>query len=215
MKVYRISEVLEAVRVALDENMVSKPLTDLGDIDTLSLNDIIRSKIVEAVRQVHASAPSYLLDGGYHLDSVQWNSDNRSGWILLPEDFMRLIVFQMSDWNRPVYYAINEDDEQYALQSSRFKGIKGTPQKPVCVIGIRTEGRVMEFYSSKSNSATILRGLYMPYPIIESDDNGEYIYICERCFDAVKYAIASLAVTAYGQGDKASLLTELSKSALV
>ena len=61
MKVYRISEVLEAVRVALDENMVSKPLTDLGDIDTLSLNDIIRSKIVEAVRQVHASAPSYLL----------------------------------------------------------------------------------------------------------------------------------------------------------
>ena len=35
MKVYRISEVLEAVRVALDENMVSKPLNDLGDIDTL------------------------------------------------------------------------------------------------------------------------------------------------------------------------------------
>ena len=50
--VYKIEVVERDVRIAIDENKTSEQLISDEDIDTLSLNDIIRSKIVEAVRQI-------------------------------------------------------------------------------------------------------------------------------------------------------------------
>ena len=125
---------------------------------------------------------------------------------------MRLVVFQMDDWERPVYHAISEDDEEYEKQSSRFKGIRGTAQKPVCAIAIRPEGRVLEFYSCKSTDAMVSRAVYLPYPKI--DDYGG-VQICERCYQAVIYTIASLVLTTYGNADQSKALSELAKSALI
>ena len=125
---------------------------------------------------------------------------------------MRLVVFQMDDWERPVYHAISEDDEEYQKQSSRFKGIRGTPQKPVCAIAIRPEGRVLEFYSCKSIDAMVSRAVYLPYPKVDKD-NG--IQICERCYQAVVYTIASLVLITYGSADQSKALLELAKSTLI
>lgn len=212
MKVYRLDEIARDVRIAIDQNMQSNVLEGFGDVDTLSLNDIIRSKIVDAVKRIHSSAPSYLLDGGYNFgDAIYWK-ELESGWVLLPEDFMRLVVFQMDDWERAVYHAISEDDELYELQSSRFKGIRGTAQKPVCAIAIRPEGRVLEFYSCKSTDAMVSKAVYLPYPKID-DDGG--VQICERCYQAVIYTIASLVLTTYGNADQSKALSELAKSALI
>ena len=212
MKVYLLDEIAKDVRIAIDQNMQSETLVDFGDVDTLSLNDIIKSKIVDAVKRIHSTAPSYLLDGGHNFgDAIYWK-ELESGWCLLPEDFMRLVVFQMDDWERAVYHAISEDDEEYQKQSSRFKGIRGTPQKPVCAIAIRPEGRVLEFYSCKSTDAMVSRAVYLPYPNVD-EDNG--IEICERCYQAVIYTIASLVLITYGSADQSKALLELAKSTLI
>lgn len=93
--------------------MNSDTLKIIGDVDTLALDDIIASKILEAVKRVHSSAPSYLLDGGHNFgDAIYWK-EHESGWILLPEDFMRFVVFQMNDWERAVFNPINTDDPEY------------------------------------------------------------------------------------------------------
>ena len=55
---------MEEIRVILDQNKVSTQLLDAGDIDTLTLDEIIRSKIVDATRVVVLNAPNHLLDGG-------------------------------------------------------------------------------------------------------------------------------------------------------
>lgn len=100
MTVYHLDEIAGDVRIALDQNTTSDVLKEIGDVDTLALNDIIKSKIIEAVKRVHSSAPPYLLDGGHNFgDEVYWQKCE-SGWVLLPEDFMRFVVFQMSDWER-------------------------------------------------------------------------------------------------------------------
>lgn len=212
MKVYLLDEIAKDVRIAIDQNMQSETLVDFGDVDTLSLNDIIKSKIVDAVKRIHSTAPSYLLDGGHNFgDAIYWK-ELESGWCLLPEDFMRLVVFQMDDWERAVYHAISEDDEEYQKQSSRFKGIRGTPQKPVCAIAIRPEGRVLEFYSCKNTDAMVSRAVYLPYPKID-EDNG--IEICERCYQAVVYTIASLVLITYGSAEQSKALLELAKSTLI
>ena len=209
--IYQIAEVMRDVRIAMDQNNTSYQLLADGDIDTLSLDDIVRSKIPEAVRRVHTAAPTYMLESGHYFgDELYW-ADKNSGWVLLPDDFLRLIVFRMSDWERAVYTAISTDDPDYEKQSGRFAGIRGTAQKPVCAIAIRPEGRVLEFYSSKSTEAKVAQGTYIPLPCI--DECGG-IDISPRCYRAVVYMAAALVSTTSGEADKASAFAELSKSAL-
>lgn len=210
--VYKLEDILCDVRIAIDENKTNEQLIEDEDIDTLMLDDIITSKVIDGVKRVHSEAPAYLLDSGYNFgDAVYWGQ-MESGWCLLPDDFMRLVVFQMDDWERAVYHAISEDDEEYQLQSSRFKGIRGTAQKPVCAVAIRPEGRVLEFYSCKSTDAKVKRAVYLPYPHID-EDNG--VEICERCYQSVIYMIASLVLFTYESAEQGKLLLELSKSTLI
>ena len=207
--IYQIQDIERDVRIALDENDVSTQLVQMGDVDTLALNDIIRSKIVEAVRRVELAAPAHLLEEGHDFSSgIYWNGDG-SGWVLLPDDFMRLIAFRMSDWERTVYEAISVDDPLYAKQSSRYKGIRGNVQKPVCAIVNRAEGKAIEFYACKDNMAMIVRAGYLPYPSIDANDG---IDISQRCYEAVIYTIAALVAATYGDSVKTTNLNELSKT---
>lgn len=202
---------MQDVRICLDQNMESDALIESGDIDTLALDDIIRSKILEAVQRVHMDAPNYLLEGGHNFgDAVYWR-ELESGWVLLPPDFMRLVVFEMDDWEQAVYQAISTDDPEYEKQRSRFKGIRGTAQRPVCAIAIRPEGRVLEFYSCKSKNAQVSRAMYIPYPKID-EDNG--VDICERCYNAVVYTAAGLTLLTCGEVEKGNAVSELAQTFL-
>lgn len=207
--VYQLERIVRDVRVAMDQNAGDVQLIAGEDEDTLSLDEIIRSKAVEAVRRVESSAPVQFLEEGHQFgDSVSIDADG-SGRVLLPNDFMRLIAFRMSDWERTAYGAITPAHPQYAQQSSRFKGLRGTPQKPVCAIVNQPEGKMLEFYSCDSNEAYVEYATYIPYPTIDDSDG---IDISERCYEAVIYTAASLVLTAYGEADKAQLLASLAKS---
>ena len=209
--IYHVDKIMQDVRICLDQNMTSDALLKIGDIDTLSLNDIIRSKILEAVQRVHRDAPNYLLDGGHNFgDAVYWG-EKESGWVLLPKDFLRLVVFEMDDWEQAVYQAISTDDPEYEKQRSRFKGIRGTSQRPVCAIGIRPEGRVLEFYSCKSRDAKVSRAIYMPYP---NEDEYGGVNISERCYTAVIYTAAGLTLMTCGEMEKGNTVSELAQTFL-
>lgn len=210
--VCKIPEIVRDVRIAIDENKTSEQLIADEDIDTLSLDEIIRSKIVEAVRRVLTVAPIHLLDGGEPFgDAVFWRS-KASGWILLPDDFMRLLIFKMSDWERPVYEPITAGDPQYQMQFSRYKGLRGSPQKPVVAIVIRAEGRALELFSCKDENATVEQAVYLPLPKIDSYGG---IEIPERCYMSAVYETAALALATIGQGELSSIMSDLSQQLLV
>lgn len=209
--IYKVRRIIRDVRVAIDENKTSEQLIAEEDIDTLSLDEIVRSKIVEAVRRVVTEAPIHLIDGGEPFgDAIFWR-DQCSGWTLLPEDFMRLVIFKMSDWERPVYEPITESDPQYQLQFSRYKGLRGNPQKPVVAIVSRAEGRVLELFSCKSEDATVEQAVYVPLPKVDCAGG---INIPERCYMSVVYEAASLVLATIGNA-LSSTMSELSKQLLV
>ena len=118
----QIEDIVRDVRIAIDENATSKALFAEGDTETLTLDEIIKSKIADSVRKVEMEAPARLLDSGENFgdSGVYWNA-NLSGWIILPDDFMRMLVFRMSDWERSVYDTVDEGSEAYALQSSHSR----------------------------------------------------------------------------------------------
>ena len=209
--IFQIDKIMQDVRICLDQNMASDALIESGDIDTLALDEIIKSKILEAIQRVHRDAPNYLLEGGHNFgDAVYWR-ELESGWVLLPKDFLRLVVFEMDDWEQAVYQAISTDDPEYEKQHSRFKGIRGTAQRPVCAIGIRPEGRVLEFYSCKSTDAKVSRAIYMPYPQIDEDGG---VDISERCYNAVIYTAAGLTLLTCGEAEKGNSVSELAQTFL-
>lgn len=232
--VYQLNRILSDVRVCLDENASGAALLTSGDVDTLMLDSIIEAKITEATDRVHSEAPYYLLEQGHYFGdneeaiedgeghviipagevAIYWD-DQESGHVLLPPDFMRLVVFEMSDWERPVYAVTSANDPVYAKQRSRVKALRGTVQRPVCVLGVRPEGRVLEFYSCKSEEATVTRAVYIPYAEIKDDGSGNVgVDISERCYDAVVYTAAALVLTTQGEPEKANVLFEKSKTYL-
>jgi hypothetical protein len=225
--VYQVDRILRDVRVCLDRNRTSTALIEGNDIETLTLDEEIQSKIEEAVDRVHMAAPYYLLEQGHNINvdvededdsdadgdtdevvsyapGIHW-APQECGWILLPEDFLRLVVFQMSDWERPVYSVITPDTPEYKKQRSRVKALRGTSQRPVCALVVRPEGKALEFYSCKSNEATVDKAVYIPHAAI--DEYGG-VDISERCYDAVVYTIAALALASMNEPERANLMLE-------
>lgn len=210
--IYELVRIVRDTRVCLDENMTSEALLGEGDVDTLSLDDIIRSKVLDAATEVELRAPVWMLENGHSFYSesegnLYWRGDG-SGWLLLPSDFMRLISFEMDDWERPVTEAITTEDPAYKLQRSPVAGIGGNWQRPVCALAYRPEGKVLEFYRSKSESASVSRAVYCPYPSIDKDGG---VDLSERCYGSIVYMCAGLTLLTYGKTEQSSRLLATSK----
>lgn len=207
----KATEMAKAVKVAIDQNRESGSLLSEGDIDTLSLDEIITSKLADAVRIVETEASSELIDSGETLnEKVHIDNMTGKGYLVLPSDFMRLLAFRMSDWDCTIYSTISESDPEYKKQSSKWKGIYGSPAKPVVAIVKRKEGTVLEFYSCEDTSASVSQGLYLPIPKI--DNNGE-IEVSEKCYSASVYQAASLVLASLGDKLSTTML-EISRSLL-
>lgn len=209
--VVQAEEMARAVKVAIDMNRGDEPLIMEGDMDTLTLDEIIYAKLADAVRMVEMEAPLSMLESGHNFgDNDTYIDEEGKGFIILPDDFLRLISFRMSDWRRTIFEAITETDPQYVLQSSKWKGICGNPEKPVVAIVRRNEGKVLEFYSCKSNEATVTQATYLPIPKIDLEGGIDVAYDCYR---AAVYRAASLALASIGDQLSTTML-EISKSLL-
>lgn len=194
------------VRVLLDMNEEDGQLLADEESDTLTLEEIIRSRIETAARLTELAAPHHLLDGGTALSgSMTFDKaiGKGRGRMQLPDDFLRLVTFKMSDWSRAVTEAISEEDPRYGLQSSRHAGIRGTPERPICALIQEPSGLTLEFWSCTGGSTvTLQRGRYLKRPKIE----GDRIEICEKLYDAIIAKAAALTAATLGDTARAELL---------
>lgn len=208
---YLVSDLVAAIKVAIDENVSSVALSSEGDVDTLTLDEIVLSKVPIAARLVESVCPVWMLDGGKPFGaSVAWDSaeGHGSGRIVLPGDFLRLVSFQMSDWERGVSSVITEADASYAQQRSRYGGGKGNPQRPVVAIVSRPSGLVLEFYSCSAGEGVYVKhARYIAMPVVV---NGT-IDICEKVKDAVVHYAAYLVLLAVGDANGAAGQLAVSK----
>jgi len=213
MPSYKVSDLINRVRIALDENGDSGDLVALSDIDTLTLNDIIKYSLLDAARIVETNAPSYLLDAGesFASQSVIWKGSKGygAGTIVLPEDFMRLVSFKMSDWTHSVNGAVTQESEAYLMQQSEYPGIRGCPQKPVVAIINAPAGLSLEFYSCMGGAGvSVEHAQYLPYPNITYGS----IDLCRRLKDAIVYYAAYLTAQSLNNEQLATKMLSISNN---
>lgn len=217
---------IEQVKVALDENVDSTPLASLGDIDTLKIDEIIRSKVEDAARLVHLYADHSLLDAGVEVSgNSNYTTKAVNGWrriiFILPDNFLRLVSASVSGWDYPVTEAIDETSPFYTQQFSPYGGLHGNPQRPVAAIvrrgitgGSDTGKQSLVLLSIPSTTSNYSAGYhYIQRPTITlNGDNQEVINLCPKLMRAVVYRTASLAAQALLMGDAASLLMATSNN---
>jgi hypothetical protein len=93
-----------------------------------------------------------------------------NGYVLLPEDFYLLSVFQMQGWQKPVYEATLENDRISAIQTNPYT--RGSEIRPVCTIttsSAHTDSsgnprNQLNYYSLRRGLAshTVSKALYVP-----------------------------------------------------
>lgn len=218
MQSVTLADAIREVKIILDENITEvSVLTD--DPDQLQLEGHIKARIIDAVRAIHEAADSSMLDDGLPiplevggLPTVQVNPDG-TGYVALPDDFMRLVIFKMTKWKRPVVFAISDTDPRYFLQKSRFVGIRGGIDKPVCAITTGEASKVLEFYSLQAGEEdkSVEKARYLPLPAIEENDT---IKMCRKLVRPIYYQCAALVALSLKDQSSANLF-EIAKSYLI
>ena len=208
----KITNIITDVKLALDENESASNVL-LADTDQLQMDALIRSKIIDAVRYIHQAAPISMVEGmspsPLPTPGQVTGGQDGSCTVALPDDFMRLVIFQMSDWKRPVVTPIADTDPLYAMQGSDYVGIRGGVKKPVAVLTTSPGGKKMlEAYSSKGSVAKLV---YLPIPSIAGVSPNETIAICTQLYQPVIYHCAGLVAMTY-KDELAKDLFEIAKS---
>lgn len=188
---YHLSDICRGVRLLLHENLRTEALIDAADIDTLMLDDLIAGQVERAASEVLLAAPHALLEEGLPFCAdVVWHRHPCHQWghVLLPDDYLRLVTFRMSDWDRAATL-ITPDDVRYQWQQSRYPGICGNPQNPIVAEVTYAEGRVLEFYSCRLHPCPhVLHARYIPIPRLHPADRT--IHLPRRLFDPLVSQIA-------------------------
>jgi hypothetical protein len=198
---YEVGGIIKDVRVALDENDVLTALI-ASDSNSLTLDEIIAQKLLHAIRDISLTAPAVMLSDAPPMatGAITWG-ERTCGSITLPNDFLRLVAFRMSDWQRVVTSPIYESDADYSMQRSKYTGVHGNTIKPVVAIVEAGNWRKLEFYSCDSDTATVAVAKYIPTPVVINS----HIAICREIYNAVIYYTAGLSAAAVGSAAAESL----------
>lgn len=205
MKRILVDDFINDVRITLDENSPESAYL-YESSDNIELDDIIRHKVLDAIRLALEDAPlSFLEPIEVSTPTIVGNEDG-SGKVSIPDDFLRLVGLKLAGWNRGVSMVYNKGSEIDYIQRNKYT--RGTSIKPICVFSHMDDGsRCLEYFVAAKNSDgsynhTIEHYHYVPLPSIEQTEDGEYVSFPNLLSFAIVNYCAGLVLTS--RGDQAN-----------
>lgn len=211
--IYTKSQIIQDVRLVLDENVTSVQLKELLDTETLDLDDIIVGTICDAARAVESGAPLHMLDCSKELIANITIVGTTKFLVDLPTDFMRMVDVRWTKLDRPIYKFISVDSPEYIIQQNKYT--QGTKERPVAAIVMGKKNHVLEIYADGvmievGGKDNVYIGEYLPLPKFVNDT----LELCERCYKAIVYRCAGIAMVIL-QDNNADNLLKISESMLI
>lgn len=215
--------IIRDVRVAMDENTSVAPFTDSDgntfDPDTLEMEEIIKSKIADGVNAVRSVAPLSKLEPARMASGESWpikwiDEEKMIGGVPLPDDYLRMVLFKMSDWTHAVTTTIAVDSALYHQMFSRWKGVRGNPSRPNIAIATDTSTgkNVIQFFSCDSTEATAELAYIKRCDKPNEPDEPNTTYEIEQgIYRAVVLKTAALVAATYGNADMMNLINTLAQ----
>lgn len=200
---YSLDTLAELVKINMEESSPACGSATLPEVDSVGIDFYIREKIPEAVVKVFMAAPSYLLEQtDMRPGAVLKRFQNGSGEVLLPSDLLKMTLFRMQGWERPVSRFIDENHPAAELQNNIYS--MGGVSRPVAVITHGSAGnRVLRYYSlpPEVRNHKIEEALYVRLP----DFSGP-VEINEVLLPSVTYCAAALVYEITGEHERASVM---------
>lgn len=207
MHTLSIADAVAAVRKNLDEQGLNESVM-YGDenADNDSLDSIISKTLAEAVNDIHAAAPAYLLEGREITEFTTCGFDDRVLFFTFDADCLRVAAFQANDSDMVVTEVIPEASAEGRKQLNKW--IRGTYDNPRLV---QTQGETylpsFRYYSLKDDTykddpKAAIRQLRIIDNLTWSEKDTEY-KVSTDLRDSIIYQLTALVCRIYGKADAA------------
>lgn len=212
----QVSDIINAVRWCIDEEDANpSSLANNGVLgsDNTLMDNIIKSKIGDALRWVCGNAPAELLSTTEtsetnSIDLIYEETLIASDNLLTPtKPLLKVVRVRGTNWKRAVLgdSILREDSDEY-LQLHDTNGAEATDERPQAVL-INTKQRKVEVWPTTGNTFTLTYA-----KALSNDELGNLsttatkVNIPNLVETSVIYYIAYLVLSAYGDGRSARML---------
>lgn len=180
-----------------------EPGRDEEDVLVVEPQTLIFSPDGGTVNVIVRTVPSWQVAVNEGEPERQLQLQSYKYFLALPDDFLRLVTLQMSDWSRPIQTLVNEDSAEYRKQRNRY--LRGTNTKPIGALVHQNGIPVAELYSCATNMATMMFGQYIPEPKLQAYNGDKYVSICEPLRDPCLNQITANVLRGIGRAQEAAL----------
>lgn len=196
-------ELINMVKTKVDElSPLDAEITPVTFFNDKPVDSFADSLLDECAQEVMMCAPSLKIRGTQERVAAHGNTDG-SGYVVLPEGFLRLLEFRMAEWERSVTEAAEAGSEVARVQGNRY--LRGGVCKPVCVYG-KCDGRdILEYYSVRKRH-DVDRFVYVKECLAEN--------VPVELQDVLTWWCASRVLQIFGNVNGAQLAYERGKSLL-
>lgn len=187
-----VDTIVSDVRICLDEIGINEAEL-IGGTDSGDMDDIIKSKIPDAIRYVYLNADLALISPST-ITGKETSDRNGMVTISIPNTFLRLVYAKLEDWAFSATEAIMHTDKRYATLKNPIT--TGYPDNPKAAIyeGDGDVDRKLELYSSAIKGGDV--GYTYGYIDTPSMAGGNY-NVDDKVYRAVVYHAAGLTLLTY------------------
>ena len=214
-----VGEIIQAVRWCYDEEQMDS--ADFGNAsanDNTYMDNIIKSKIGDAVRWICLYCPAELL-GGSDTTGVQTGimadgsgaptdiAETNGGVVTMPSDFIKLVRIRVTGWHRAIMSPVAEDSPEYLQFRDEF-GAKAVIDRPMAAMIEKTTKQVEVWPTGTTAEYTYIAD---PNKMISpSDSDSTNVALPPRAKTAFIYYLAFLTLSAY-EDSRAPRMLEIAK----
>lgn len=187
------NEIVSKVKAIMNE-IGEDTNSSLLDEDTIKIDEYIKSCIGDALSLIILNSGIKSINPKKDTGTKANKNDDGSGYIILPDDFVKLLAFKMNGWKRAVSVAYPLDSEEAKRQANIYT--RGGENKPICLLSYSPEGeKILEYYSLGSEADHTI-SLFV-YEAAYDSESGINVSSSDPIFYALCYMAASLVYSIF------------------
>ena len=214
-----VGEIIKAVRWCYDEEQIdSADFRNASANDNTYMDNIIKSKIGDAVRWICLYCPAELLGGtdsvgtatGIMADATMTPvaiSGTNGGTLTMPADFIKLVRVRVTGWHRAIMSPVAEDSPEYLQFRDEF-GAKAVADRPMAAMIEKAAKQVEVWPTGTSAEVTYIADPSVS--VASSATASTNIALPPRSKTAFIYYLAFLTLSAY-EDSRAARMLEIAK----